>query len=1164
MNPNIQDQLKQKVKRASKEQEEIFFKKNPLYDSDYRDGIVYINEAKVGRDRAEDLYKIELLHGLKDFLPAVHKELFDAANADPELMNLKKESYNYASSSERGEFQEERLIDEWWRFSKFDQVLMDYFHPEITKFDPKQNFLFGTTFDEKAKTYKNKTSSSIATDAIYAAMPTIDRKVMEDAFNTIAGFETNNQSINQIGGSKRGQGIFQFEKGKAFGAHTGLGRLINVLSNDGLPDFVNPVQLDDNVKQELIVKAKSLLAMEDPDLSKESRDFQNLLMLTDKIFHRGWSMQGVSDGTVNYFDAYIQGHWAGSDPKDVETYKKRWREEGHKMFYGKMKGGFIDMEDGGEVGIPPGADLDPTQPSLTSKVLPNETVQPTGFVDNTPSVDTVDTEQGFYADNPAPGESIEEFERRTRKYTTLEHKLELKDTSSFRPPEDYVSPRISNTMGYSGDGDSSILDDLALNNVTFPDDVDNNLVNALTVIGTAGDVMAGQNAKQDAAPGFTAKYWADSFNDFNPDITLDLPGILDPQELELSPRASTWLAETNEARAANGIAPLTGQHAEQFISLMDTIDSIASMDPATLTREMGNITVGTTTVNVFDVPGAIAGVDGLNVDVIKQALGDPLKVYGAPMAEDVTFATNADGSIDYTKTVSGKDLTTSAFDNIKNTIEEIGNTHLFSMQDGKYEIALKDLYDEMAAGILTGLVTGDGEKALIASGAQFVKSEVVESYAVKAANLVGGIDTVEGKAIYKKWRGYGGAATTMAATLALGGDEEAALTAGVQHLVTELGAKTVGEMFGTKAAETLGAEALGGATIAAVVGFIRTGDLEQAAISGVSSYLFSVNPILGMAAMALQFIMAKEPSFESGYASFDFDNFELNSYSQGDYDSDKANPDNVEFSKQLTEPLIPYLQELEKTTGFDFKGDLQIHYSGNKKGAGIYYTIGNRDQEGLDAEGMFLNRLDYYDGKDQSTQDGGKVYRRHFQATDKGLEAMYEALYADLAYIAENNITDLTHYTGVVKTLEQVQTEIAESGYNTNNINFMQDGGKILDKSSKVLYNSNQAKNYGLVDKKGKAPPSMRADDVPMTLKEGDFVLSQPAVALYGEDTIQRMVNRASKEAGTNLKSGGKVPVNVHNGEYIIPKNLTKYIGSNVLENMNNRGLMSVGDKTNI
>ena len=52
-----------------------------------------------------------------------------------------------------------------------------------------------------------------------------------------------------------------------------------------------------------------------------------------------------------------------------------------------------------------------------------------------------------------------------------------------------------------------------------------------------------------------------------------------------------------------------------------------------------------------------------------------------------------------------------------------------------------------------------------------------------------------------------------------------------------------------------------------------------------------------------------------------------------------------------------------------------------------------------------------------------------------------------------------------------------------SNFTFMQDGGKILDKNTKVLYNSNQAKNYGLVDRKGKAPPSARADDVPMTLK---------------------------------------------------------------------------------
>ena len=122
-------------------------------------------------------------------------------------------------------------------------------------------------------------------------------------------------------------------------------------------------------------------------------------------------------------------------------------------------------------------------------------------------------------------------------------------------------------------------------------------------------------------------------------------------------------------------------------------------------------------------------------------------------------------------------------------------------------------------------------------------------------------------------------------------------------------------------------------------------------------------------------------------------------------------------------------------------------------------------------------------------------------------------------------------------------------------------GGKIsLDKGGDVQYNKG---NYGFVNKKDKAPPSARADDVPMNLKEGDFVLSQPAVALYGKDTIDRMLSRAATDAGTNLKSGGKVPVNVHNGEYIIPKNLTEYIGSNVLNTMNDRGLMSVGERPN-
>jgi len=779
------------------------------------------------------------------------------------------------------------------------------------------------------------------------------------------------------------------------------------------------------------------------------------------------------------------------------------------LLLNKQKGGFIDMEEGGEV------------PSLTSAVLPNETVEST-LTDNIPSADTVDTEQGFYADNPAPGESLEDFEIRTRKYTTHEQKLELADTSSFRPPEGYVSPRVSTSFADilgaqqgTGTGTDTGTVDSTGGSTSLAPPTDTGLseseLAALTVLGTASDVLAGEDAK-----GVTEV------------IPLFSVSTLDPN----NPRAS---------------------------------DSIFDIDSPVVDDEVGkglltsgkrfNLKAGLTIIegDVYRISDIVGKYDTKAFKTLKGIVPrNPVKgspTQGQPWASDDEFN---EWLKTQTAEVNMEDITPDS--NIRNTIRKIGNTHLFTMQDGTYSVELKDLYDEFTAAILVGAVTGDAGKAAIAGGTQFIKSEVIESYAQKASDAVGG--GTAGEAIAKKWRGFGGAATSIAGVLALGGDEEAALTAGVQHLVTEYGAEAVGEFIG-------GGEALGGATIAAVVSFLRTGDVEQAAISGATSYLFSVNPILGIAAMALQFLTASKPSYKSGYASFDFDEFKMNTYSQGDYDSSKANPSNVEFSKKLLDPMIPYMQELEKTTGFNFKGDLQIHYSQGKKGAGVYYTIGNRDQEGLSAREMFLNRLDYYDGKDQSTQDGGKVYRKFFQPTKEGLEAMYESIYADLKYISENKITDLTHYTGVVKSAEEVQTELKNTGFDMSSLSFMQDGGKILDKNEKVLYNSNQAKNYGLVDKKGKAPPSARADDVPMTLKEGDFVLSQPAVALYGKDTINRMVQRAANEAGTNLKSGGKVPVNVHNGEYIIPKKLTEYIGSNVLENMNNRGLMSVGERPN-
>ena len=120
------------------------------------------------------------------------------------------------------------------------------------------------------------------------------------------------------------------------------------------------------------------------------------------------------------------------------------------------------MEEEGFVGIPPGADLDPTIPDdvpegtgttganitfeePTTPMLTGEdafvTSEDTGVVqDEIPS--NIDTSQGFYSVNPAPGESAAEFAERNP-LPTLEEQFpdpEPQDPTAFRPDEDYVSP----------------------------------------------------------------------------------------------------------------------------------------------------------------------------------------------------------------------------------------------------------------------------------------------------------------------------------------------------------------------------------------------------------------------------------------------------------------------------------------------------------------------------------------------------------------------------------------------------------------------------------------------------------------------------------------------------------------------------------------------------
>ena len=990
--------------------------------------------------------------------------------------------------------------------------------------------------------------------------------------------------------------------------------------------------------------------------------------ITGAVFQLGETGFKKHKKTIEHLSA---GNWekAAEEAKNSLWNKQTpvRTEDFGNILLNKAKGGFINMQEGGDVenpfegrevgiypvdpidrglteidpdtpvGIPPGADLDPTipdaenpidalpdeetgflAPDTTSKVLPNETLDETGVYTSPRITESVDTSEGFYSMNPAPNESIEDFEARQPKYKTLEHKLELVDTSSYRPPEDYVSPRISTSFadvfGYGGEGTGGI--DLSRTTPIPTPDANTDRIKGVTdAIGTFSDAWTvyqiAQREKWDRLRGATASgtdianFWSidkldpttltqDDVNIFKELQNTDQRYFFDE---DFRTRVDSWVEETNELRLANDPSAelLSIEHGISWVGYQDVLSDIRNMT------------------------GIVSPESKFNVDWLTDYVPTD---YIGPLNENQKFFTNdieVSTGLDWLTDKDGNKLLAATDEQISidpfddantkadaeknssiNTAEswfnELGKQTLFTSDDHAFNVTLGSIADDAFVGLTTAFLTGDTEKGLIAAAGSFTATDIVDGAVNKvwragiSEDLLPAFDSIikqdfsfdnaakqllnpeEYKALKTHTRNMNAlmsSSVTMLTSLAMGADMEEVIMDGAATAATILGTEFVGtkllETFGSRAIEDYASSTIagvGGGTLSALVAIIRTGDIKQAAISGLAGGLLAAGNPLGWAVMGVQLLMGlgQKPSNKSGYASFDFDKFEINKYSQGDYDPSKGKPENVEFAESLLQPLVPYLQELEETTGFNFKGDLQIHYS-EASGRGIYYTLSDIKQEGLSAKDMFLNRLDYFDGRDQSTQDGGKVYRRRFEATEQGIADMYEAIMADLQYIAENQMSDIKYFTGIKKSQEQIQQEFKDSGFDISTFRGIRQGGKIsLDKGGNVQYNKG---NYGLVNKKGKAPPSARADDVPMTLKEGDYVLSQPAVALYGKDTINRMLSRAATKAGKNLKSGGKVPVNVHNGEYIIPKNLTEYIGPNVLETMNNRGLMSVGERPN-
>lgn len=88
------------------------------------------------------------------------------------------------------------------------------------------------------------------------------------------------------------------------------------------------------------------------------------------------------------------------------------------------------------------------------------------------------------------------------------------------------------------------------------------------------------------------------------------------------------------------------------------------------------------------------------------------------------------------------------------------------------------------------------------------------------------------------------------------------------------------------------------------------------------------------------------------------------------------------------------------------------------------------------------------------------------------------------------------------------------------------------------------------------------ADDLPLELEEGSYVLNADAVELAGAEDLNTKIKEAIKVAAQSdepLPKGidptKRVPIKISNGEFVIPKALVAFIGLDYLEKLNEKGL---------
>ena len=200
-----------------------------------------------------------------------------------------------------------------------------------------------------------------------------------------------------------------------------------------------------------------------------------------------------------------------------------------------------------------------------------------------------------------------------------------------------------------------------------------------------------------------------------------------------------------------------------------------------------------------------------------------------------------------------------------------------------------------------------------------------------------------------------------------------------------------------------------------------------------------------------------------------------------------------------------------------------------------------------------------------------KEQAKNFEATQKAQQKVV----ADRIKETDTKVTDIPSDYGVTSDI------YSSAGFDTVTIDFSGDDGDYDpgDDSFDMGFSTRYGGQVGEGMQAGGpagfigGPPEKYsdqttiADDIPLQVREGSFVINAPAVEYAGSDDIADMLRKAYQKAGESIDKSGQrttipsreqIDIMISRGEVVVPPKIAKIIGYDRLEKINNRGKKEV------